>query len=274
MIYSIDQFLSIYSDLKGKYQRREISHEAFVAQARSLQAQDPSGTFWVVNPYQDQFMRHTGTQWVVDNSILRWQKVKPEQPPTPQPRPDQPKPSAKTSQPQPPSPPAQAHPHRAPQSPKTTAVPKPPQSTPQYKIQDLAPQPTAKKPAGVLKAAPILALIPSFVCGGLWFLYTFIGLFKREGLSGVDFCTPAIIIIVPALFWLFGKQLDRLLAPLHPILGAIPKPLRYGIVLGVPILLGCGCSLLSQRGYFLLQLSTLISVLVAGILMRVPEVKK
>jgi hypothetical protein len=55
MIYPIDEFLSIHSDLKEKYQRQEISHEAFVEQVRNLRTQDPSGTFWVADPYRDQF---------------------------------------------------------------------------------------------------------------------------------------------------------------------------------------------------------------------------
>ena len=117
-------------------------------------------------------------------------------------------------------------------------------------------------------------MIPGLFCGGAWFLYTFIGVFKTEGLRGVDFLTPAIIVVVPAVFWLFGKQIDKLLTPLHPLIGPFPKPVRYGIVLGVPVILGCGCSLLSSSGYGFLHLSTLISALVAGVLIRIPEVKK
>jgi len=102
----------------------------------------------------------------------------------------------------------------------------------------------------------------------LWFLYTFIGVFKYEGLDGIDFLTPMIVSGLPVLFWLFKKPLDRLMLPIKPLIQSAPKPLRLGICLAIPVFLGCGCSSLTPSGYFALSVSAFISVIVAGVLMR------
>ena len=116
--------------------------------------------------------------------------------------------------------------------------------------------------------APLLAVLPSLLCGALWFLYTFIGVFKYEGLDGIDFLTPMIVSGLPVLFWLFKKPLDRLMLPIKPLIQSAPKPLRLGICLAIPVFLGCGCSSLTPSGYFALSVSAFISVIVAGVLMR------
>lgn len=117
-------------------------------------------------------------------------------------------------------------------------------------------------------ASPILALIPAVACGGLWFFYTFLGIFKGEGLRGVDFITPAIIIGVPVILWLFRKSIDTLLKPLDALIQPIPTPLRYGIVIGLPVILGCSCSLIQSSGYASLNFTVLVSTLAAAILTR------
>ena len=129
-------------------------------------------------------------------------------------------------------------------------------------------QAAANKSSALLKASPILAVLPSVVCGGLWFLYTFLGLFKSEGMLGVDWFTPLIIGVFPVVLWIFKKQIDRLLLPLKPVVTSLAKPLRLGIVLGVPVLLGCVCSTAIPSGYLSLNVSSVISVVAAAILMR------
>lgn len=120
----------------------------------------------------------------------------------------------------------------------------------------------------MLLATPILALIPSLVCGSLWFLYTFIGVFKNEGLSGLDLGTPIIVIGLPLLFWIFKKPLDQLLLPLKPVVTSFPRPLRLGFALAVPLVMSFGCSLTSNSGYLALNLASLISILTAAVVMR------
>lgn len=122
-------------------------------------------------------------------------------------------------------------------------------------------------------ATPILALVPAVACGGLWFLYTFLGTFKGEGLGGIDFITPIIIIGVPFLFWAFRKPINSILRPLDPILQPIPMPLRFGIVLATPILLGCACAYINSYGYGSLRLSSFVSILAAAVLTRKPGVQ-
>ncbi len=42
-----------------------------------------------------------------------------------------------------------------------------------------------------LNAKPLLAFIPSALVGALWFLYTFMGVFKERRLEGRGFYYPA-----------------------------------------------------------------------------------
>jgi hypothetical protein len=134
--------------------------------------------------------------------------------------------------------------------------------------------PTLARIRKLVAATPILALVPSVACGGLWFLYTTLGILDSEGLRGVDFITPIIVIGVPLLLWFFKKPIDRLLAPLGPTLQTIPMPLRFGIVLALPIFLGCGCATVSSSGYGSLNFVSLVSILAAAVLTRKIEVAR
>ena len=280
MDYPIEQFLASYEQLKTQYRNRQISQEQFAETVKQMRGKDANGVYWAVDPYRDNYFRYDGQKWVADNSIKSRQRVQPAQPPPAA----QPLPSVPQAAPQQPSA-GTGQFVEAPNYSQTNAQPaaeyKPAQ---QAQVREARPYQQAAAVTGQakksalnrksIKGIPILALIPGLFCGGAWFLYTFIGVFKTEGLRGIDILTPAFIVLVPAAFWLFGKQIDKLLKPLIPLIGPFPKPLRYGIILGVPVLLGCGCSFISRSGYGLLNLSTLISALVAGILMRIPEVKK
>ncbi len=117
--------------------------------------------------------------------------------------------------------------------------------------------------------APILPIIPAVLCGGSWFFYTFLGLFKAEGLRGVDWVTPLIVGGLPIFFWVFKKPLDDLLSPLRPAILSIPWAVRLGIVLSVPVFMGWVLNaVIFPWGYMGLQVSTFISVVTAGVLMR------
>jgi len=153
-------------------------------------------------------------------------------------------------------------------------VPNPPQAP----AQTLAPSPrpvqappktrTTKSGFSLKKFTPILALIPSLVCGGAWFLYTIMGMFKSGNIWGIDCITPLFVIGLPLLFWLFKKPIDKLLLPLKPSIQRVPKLLRLGVALAIPLLLSCGCSTLSSSGYLALNVSTFVSVMTAAVLLR------
>ena len=115
---------------------------------------------------------------------------------------------------------------------------------------------------------PILPLIPVLLCGGSWFLYTFIGVFKSEGIAGVDWMTPLIVVGLPALFWLLDKPLDKLFLPLKPVIQAVPKALRLGVCIAIPIVLGLALGAISDSGYGMLRFTALVSVLAAAVLLR------
>ncbi len=120
----------------------------------------------------------------------------------------------------------------------------------------------------MVAATPMLALVPSVACGGLWFLYTFIGLFKSEGIAGLDLGTPLVVIGLPLAFWFFKKPIDQLLLPLKPAILRLPRMTRLGISLALPLVLSCGCASLSSSGYGALTSVSFISILAAAVLMR------
>lgn len=130
--------------------------------------------------------------------------------------------------------------------------------------------PPIPRPARSLVRAivPALALIPALALSGLWFFYTFIGLFKSEGLDGVDLLTPLIVGGLPTLLWVFKQPIDRVLLPLRPLIQSLPRPVRLGISLAVPVFLGFGLASTASNGYQMLHLSSFISVATAAVLMR------
>jgi hypothetical protein len=91
-----------------------------------------------------------------------------------------------------------------------------------------------------------LAILPGAVIGGIWFLYTLFQLIFGVG-AGVDFITPGILTGMPLLLWLLRKPLDTLMRPLQTFHTSFPYVLRLGMALAVPMLFGCGCSMLSFR---------------------------
>ncbi len=115
---------------------------------------------------------------------------------------------------------------------------------------------------------PVIALAPSLVCGLGWFLYSAIGLFKSEGIAGVDCITPLIIVGLPLLILALKKPLDKLLLPVKPFITSFPKPLRLGVTIALPVLLSCGCSALTPSGYWALYVAAFVGVVTASLLLR------
>ena len=232
-----NQFQQRYQQLRVMREAGQLSAQQFMAELNKLRWQAGSRWWWTINP-EGVFLRFAGRQWL------------PAQPPQPVPMPLNPVPVA------PPRPVrAQVQP-----APVPAASPRPVQAPPKPR--------TAKSGFSLKKFTPILALIPSVVCGGAWFLYTFMGVFKSGSIWGIDFVTPLIVIGLPLLFWLFKKPIDKLLLHLKPTIQRVPKHLRLGIALAVPLLLSCGCSTLASSGYLALNVSTFVSVMTAAVLLR------
>ncbi len=120
-------------------------------------------------------------------------------------------------------------------------------------------------------STPVLALLPGALCGGVWFLYTFLGLFKNEGIRGVDWLTPIILAGLPALLWAIARPLDHLMSPLQPLRRAIPKPMRLGIAVAIPLVISCGLTTLFSKGYGALHCTSVIGILTSFFLFREPE---
>ncbi len=123
-----------------------------------------------------------------------------------------------------------------------------------------------------IASTPILAILPGAVVGSLWFFYTFLQLIFG-GQGGVDFLTPTILTGVPLLLWLLRKPLDKLLHPLQKLSRSFPFALRLGLVLVLPMMLGCGCSMISTTGYSAIHFTALISTLFGYFLLHTPAAK-
>lgn len=236
----VTAFLQRFEQLRTLRDSGQLPLQQFIAEVQKLHWQDASGAWWMIDP-NGQVLRHDGQ---------RWQPVA-EQPVAGQPEVAEQPVAGQPSESPPPSEPA---------------IPAPQAPTPGL---DLPPGTVTKMQSLVPRALwPILPLIPSLLCGGLWFLYTFIGMFKSEGLGGVDWITPAVVVGLPVLFWLFKKPLDRLLLPLKAPLQRLPKALRLGIALAMPVFLGVACTSFSTIGYGGLRIAAFISVVAAAVLLR------
>lgn len=225
-------FMQRYQHLRALRDSGRMPPQQFAAEVQKLRWQDASGAWWMVDP-NGVALRYDGRQW---------QPVGPPPPPAPA---------------NGPPPPAAAAPQAA--APQGAAPARAP-----------APNPTAAKARRFVPRAllPILPLIPVLLCGGSWFLYTFLGVFKYEGIAGVDWMTPLIIVGLPALFWLLDKPLDKLFMPLKPVIQGVPKALRLGVCFAIPIVLGLALGALSDSGYGMLRFTSLVSVLAAAVLLR------
>jgi hypothetical protein len=242
-VITLDQMLQTYRQLTAEHKAGRMVEAQYAAALAKLQGIDPNGHWWGVQP-GGKFWMHDGTHWVpaIPPGLAAAQA------PLPTPAPLRP------------NVPAQAHAAGRAGTPGHTVgegiqVPRQAQAA-------------ANKVTALLKATPVLAVLPSVVCGSLWFLYTFLGLFKGEQLVGVDWLTPVIIGVIPVLLWIFKKQVDQLLMPFKPMVTALAKPLRLGIVMAIPVLLGCTCSTLIPGGYLSLNVTSFIGVATAAILMR------
>lgn len=246
---SLDKMLQTYRHLTAEFQAGRMTQAQYAAALKGLQGIDKAGRWWGVQP-GGKFWMNDGTRWapavppgLAGPAALAGPAVRAV--------------SAGPVKPQPAAPAVQPGAQGAAQSSAGPGIQVPRQA-----------QAAANKASALLKATPILAVVPSVVCGGLWFLYTFLGLFKSEGIVGVDWLTPLIIGAIPVLLWIFKKQVDQFLLPLRPMVISLAKPLRLGIVLAVPVLLGCMCSSVIPAGYLSLNVSSMLSVVTATILMR------
>ncbi|MDX9952901.1 MAG: hypothetical protein RBT75_02350 [Anaerolineae bacterium] len=243
----LTSFLQRYQHLRTLRDSGRMPPQQFAAEVQKLRWQDASGAWWMVDA-NGVALRYDGQQW---------QSVGPPPPPAPAYGP--------------PPPPAAA----VPRSGRRGAAPQaaaPQAAAPQgaAPARAPAPNPTAAKARRFVPRAllPILPLIPVLLCGGSWFFYTFLGVFKYEGTAGVDWITPLIIVGLPALFWLLDKPLDQLFMPLKPVIQGVPKALRLGICIAIPIVLGLALGALSDSGYGMLRFTSLVSVLAAAVLLR------
>lgn len=237
MALTFEEFRFRYLSLRDQMRAGKLPRDAFVHQVNQLTAVDRTGMAWRVSYDGEHLLKFSGGQWYVDDSSLAVAAG------------------------------AGTNPAHWPAAQQIGAAGSGFAQAGQRLMMD--PRVKAR-----LNAKPLLAFIPSALVGALWFLYTFIGVFKNEGWKGVDFITPLIMLLVPILFWVLYKPIGYLLAPLRPLVRKIPKPMRYGILLAVPFVLGLVLSKQSNRGYEALRSSVLLSSIIAGFFGRLMEAEK
>ncbi len=231
---TINQMLQAHRQLTADFQANRIDQASYTAALTCLKALDAEKRWWSCTP-EGTFVWYDGSRWIPGHP-----PVSPAQPVVPA------RPPVGPAQPGRAAPAAAGGSHAA--APRLKGWRK-------------------------LASTPILAILPGAVVGGIWFLYTLLQLILG-GMEGVDFLTPAILTIVPLLLWLLRKPLDSLLRPLQKFQASFPFALRLGIALAVPMLTGCGCSLISTTGFSAVHFTALISTLFGYLLLHTSGTKK
>ena len=236
---TVSQLNAQFQQILAQYKSGQISREHAEGLINQLRAQDENGVWWCVNASTGQFFYYNGQQWLPGNPLSA------------------------------PPPPAQPAAH----FPSAPAASFQPQSRPVRMANTPVSGNNLVNKWLRFAATPILALLPGAVCGGSWFLYTAAGLFKNEGIGGVDWLTPAILVGLPPFMWLISKPLDKLLLPFQSIRRAIPQPMRLGGALALPLVMSCLLTSLSTYGYGALRIASIVSIVVSYVLFRNPEVQ-
>lgn len=145
-----------------------------------------------------------------------------------------------------------------------------PASTSGSQLPDLKTSSRKKGWRRIASTPPILAMLPGAVVGGIWFCYTLFQLILGAP-EGVDILTPVILSGLPLLLWLLRKPLDKLLRPLQKFHTSFPFVIHLGIALAVPMLIGCGYSMITTTGYAAMHFTALISMLFSYFLQHMPR---
>jgi hypothetical protein len=169
----VTQNLRRFHDLRAKREAGQISQYHFLAEIQKLRWQDGHGVWYTIDP-TGTLLRYDGRRWIAAQPVAG-------------------APSTPVSVPVDAAV-LPAVPTEAPASVPT------PMKAPGPSTMPPASQNTTDGRSLLKRAAPLLAIVPSLACGSLWFLYTFIGVFKYEGLKGIDFITPMIVSGLPVLF--------------------------------------------------------------------------
>ena len=115
----------------------------------------------------------------------------------------------------------------------------------------------------------ILGLLVPLATAGFWMIYSLLARGEAR-----DFLTPLIVGGVPLLFVFLRRPIDRILLPLQPILGIIPKLLRYILALVFPLVLAYAIASRTSSGYGVARVVALIGLIGGYVLIRTPEVKR
>lgn len=61
---SFEELSQRYQQLRSQFDTGNISNDQFTAEVQKLRTQDPTGTWWAINPEDGSFLRYDGSQWI------------------------------------------------------------------------------------------------------------------------------------------------------------------------------------------------------------------
>jgi len=193
------QLGSRYQGLRRQLQSGQLTPEQFASEVQRLQAQDPAGIWWTIDPSTGGFLRYQGDRWVRAGPPVR----------------------------------------------------------------------PARPGTGCLsKVAPVSVVVLPIFSGLIWFVYSSLS----PSSESWDCLTPLILTSVPLSLVLFQKPIDLFLSPFAELRRRFPKPLRLGIVLALPVVLGLLCSLVTTSGYGAMRLTSIVGMVGAHVILRDPKV--
>ncbi len=62
--YTVDQIRKRYAELLDRRNRGDLDQAQFVTQCHKLQARDPSGAWWTIDPQTGAYLRYDGVRWI------------------------------------------------------------------------------------------------------------------------------------------------------------------------------------------------------------------
>jgi hypothetical protein len=240
MEQTLEEIVFQYRLLRQQVNSRQISPEQYVQAVTQLQGVDHFGYYWRIDPQKNTYLRFDGVAWII----------------TPLPLGLTANSNAQAHFIQPPVPPAHTGQNELP---ATTPTPEP-------ILPVLSP-----KSQRFFSKYPLVAFLPLYGFIIFWFFYTLPSALKGEGMAGVDWYTPSVLGILPLLLWLLRRRLKGLANIAQALLKPFPRALKIILPLMLPIVLGCGCGLVTRSGYLYLAFVTGISILYASLAFRVPD---
>ena len=148
----------------------------------------------------------------------------------------------------------------------------PPPAPPSPRRPAAPPRPAAAPPKKAARWGQrlwnVVTMAGCSTLAGAWYWYS--GMAE----TSPDYKTCAAIVLLPLALIVFRSAIDRVLAPLQPVFGLIPRWVRLGIGLAMPFLVSNYLYARGTREFPFMFQTVVISTLVSYLILRRPEVPR